>query len=436
MHFLKLVPGLEGGLPNLVPHPVFIPSDGFSGHKDGYVFKLSATGLGYHVDCRGSAAPQYEHHSVQHRVPEYILRNCNVDVFGRINPTVQMDRLTGPDDVLDIYSTLHDKKGLFNQPYRARYQKDPLRWVIPQEVRADCMLHREAGIWAVDTINPNGMPGMHKYLELTSADAVLVQETKMECDRFEHMRAMVKHSGCQFVAANASVSGSNARSAGTAVVTKCFFGLTPAELSFFPEEFSSRISVAHVSSFMRGGLHFLSVYMWTNEGMSKRNLDLLQILAQVIDGLKGPWVLAADFNMNPQVIEQSGWLQLVKGRIVSTTLPTCNDNVYDFYVVCSPLAAGVRGVSRVLDAGVYPHFHVRLYLQANCRLLTKRVLRSPVLLGPRVPPGCFQKVSVPVQGDLDQIYGEAMSNIECELVSMMNFTDAQARQASGRAAGP
>ena len=39
--------------------------------------------------------------------------------------------------------------------------------------------HREAGLWAFETVNPNAMPGATEHLALTKADFVVIQETKV-----------------------------------------------------------------------------------------------------------------------------------------------------------------------------------------------------------------------------------------------------------------
>ena len=46
------------------------------------------------------------------------------------------------------------------------------------------------------------------------------------------------------------------------------------------------------------------------EGLSQRNLDLLQCLAGVLARLQGPWIVAGDFNMVPDTLRSSGWLAL------------------------------------------------------------------------------------------------------------------------------
>ena len=54
----------------------------------------------------------------------------------------------------------------------------------------------------------------------------------------------------------------------------------------------------------------MSAYLWTNEGLSPRNLDLLQCLAHVLSTIDGPWVVGADWNLTPADLEAAGWLAL------------------------------------------------------------------------------------------------------------------------------
>ena len=88
-----------------------------------------------------------------------------------------------------------------------------------------------------------------------------------------------------------------------------------------------------LGAFCKGGLYCLSVYFWTSEGLSQRNLDILHAIAQIIKQLHGPWLLAADFNFTPEEIVSSGWLQLVGGQIHAPSLPTCNRSIYVYFVL-------------------------------------------------------------------------------------------------------
>ena len=79
----------------------------------------------------------------------------------------------------------------------------------------------------------------------------------------------------------------------------------------------------------------LSVYLWTSEGMSQRNAELLDEIERVTKLLRAPWVLGGDLNMNPQSLED--WAKRVRATIRCTTAPTCHSNNYDYFI--SPTGA-------------------------------------------------------------------------------------------------
>ena len=62
---------------------------------------------------------------------------------------------------------------------------------------------------------------------------------------------------------------------------------------------TSRIVVRWLGTMCRGGVHLISVYLFFGEGLSQRNVDLLQSIAGVIGELQGPWIVAGDFNLTP-----------------------------------------------------------------------------------------------------------------------------------------
>ena len=59
--------------------------------------------------------------------------------------------------------------------------------------------------------------------------------------------------------------------------------------------------------------------------------------------------------MTPQMLASSGWPSVVKGRVMAPEEPTCNDTVYDFFVVSDALSDSVEAVVRLSDGGCSPH---------------------------------------------------------------------------------
>ena len=118
-----------------------------------------------------------------------------------------------------------------------------------------------------------------------------------------------------------------------------------------------------------------------SEGLSEANVQLLEDAAIALGGLNCPWIAAGDWNMPPDILAQSMWLRVVDGVVFATELPTCNDSVYDYFVVHRSIAHAVVGVQRLADASLSPHFAVRLLIRGDARRAMVRKLVRP----PRVP---------------------------------------------------
>ena len=100
-------------------------------------------------------------------------------------------------------------------------------------------------------------------------------------------------------------------------------------------------------------LSIFSLYLSDGVGVAGPNLRKLSQLGAVIKGLRGPWLIAGDWNLLPHELQASGWLDIVKGHIVTPadTSFTCRagtGRLIDF-VVASDAA-------RQLIAQVLPDF--------------------------------------------------------------------------------
>ena len=125
------------------------------------------------------------------------------------------------------------------------------------------------------------------------------------------------------------------RSAGVAVGCRKHIGMDEAFADEeLPEELRGRFTVKRVGAVCKGGMLLASAYLHTSLGVKhKTNLDMSDAVAAVLSTLKGPWVLAADFQCTPAQLEATGWLKMVKGRVVAPNMPTCMGRVIDFFVV-------------------------------------------------------------------------------------------------------
>eukprot|EP00973_Karenia_brevis_P090801 12404335-Karenia_brevis.AAC.1 len=63
--------------------------------------------------------------------------------------------------------------------------------------------------------------------------------------------------------------------------------------------YSHRLGLAWVNAVLKGGIVMLSIYPKDSEGLSETNLYFLEQVAVVLRTLKGPWVIAGDWNLAP-----------------------------------------------------------------------------------------------------------------------------------------
>ena len=155
------------------------------------------------------------------------------------------------------------------------------------------------------------------------------------------------------------------------------------------EAFRHRIAVAWVDAVVRGGVHCISLYLKDSEGLSATNEAILEELFAVIKQLTGPWIIGGDFNMDPQTLVGSKWVDMVGGTIFASALPTCHSSTYDYFIVHKGIAGAVAGVQRIEDSATHPHRFTTLLIRGDARrYAVRRLIKAPKVQGelPRGPP--------------------------------------------------
>ena len=136
--------------------------------------------------------------------------------------------------------------------------------------------------------------------------------------------------------------------------------------------------------------------------MSEANKAILEEAAVLLGLLKGPWIVAGDFNVNPEDLAATRWVDIVDGVVFAPALPTCttatSSNRYDCFVVHRSIAHAVVAVQRVEDGACKPHWPARLLIKSNARRMAVRKLvrakKVPGTLpfGPPCAPQDYSKV--------------------------------------------
>ena len=328
----------------------FILASKFKGARRGFVFKLGSKGIGYYADTGQANSATLANSGTQ------IIdgRTCTAEQSGD-EPLGQWPQYVSKHDVslldpcassgsratvLPLWELLFNDAFALEGKRRRLKRKRPKRkkrgkggeWdkelKCPSHVEAFSKWHEEHSLWAVDTLNPNSLNGLKVYLDSSSASVVLAQE-----GREDDPESLVKHecvarrAGWNLANFSAFRTDLGGLSSGVAIASRSFYGMTKNQCIDLPSQFASRIGCAHVGAFCKGGVHVVSVYFWNSEGLSQRNVELMHHVAALLSSLNGPWVLGADFNMCPEVVQSSGWLSLIKGKIIAPDAPTCGSGL-------------------------------------------------------------------------------------------------------------
>ena len=149
----------------------------------------------------------------------------------------------------------------------------------------------------------------------------------------------------------------------------------------------------------KGGVHCGTPYLHSMIGKggvrAKCNIDLLDSIAFTFSELVGPWMLGGDWNCTPAELAATGWLQKVGGVIHAPSAPTCNGNVYDFFVVAAAISDQVHSCHVIGDALMTPHSPSRLFFKGTPRKTMIRVIRAPLSIPAVLPHGPMREQAMP-----------------------------------------
>ena len=448
--------------------PLFLKAKKFQGAKTGYYFSTGLHGLGYYRDV-GLQQPEQlgvdPVAAMQVRInlvslladPGMVAPQPLVDPGVAATPSSRRrrrhDRTARKDGPLSAakFSKLDasDQARSLQRYDDLKHQCDNIQGasgMACSEVR-----HRDMGLWAFDTLNPNAWTGFVDYLRDTSADFAACQEAKLATsDQIASAEASLrtlKWSGKVHRCGHGLGGGA---SAGTAVVARQHVGMSPVDV-MPAAEIQHRFQLQHVGAVCKGGLFFGSVYLYDTCGpTAKKNRELLEAVASVLSCLNGPWIIAGDFNCLPEALEDTGFLQLVGGVIHCPADVTCGDKVYDYFIVSKDLSEFVHDTVVVSDRFYSPHSPVRLLLRAAPRSMLVQVLKAPkgfpavLPLGPKTLQDHQEAVTACDIGRADSIselqvdheFPKLLQLVESQLSSVAGLSQREAAGHSGRIDGP
>ena len=127
---------------------------------------------------------------------------------------------------------------------------------------------RGAGLWALDSLNGGGAPALEEFLDASTADLFIFQETKALEHRLPGLKKRAERKGFLIDFAPALALPSGRPSGGPAVGTTSFLGVDPRPGSVVPERFRHRLKLARTCGLEKGGVHLVSIWLAHMEGLS------------------------------------------------------------------------------------------------------------------------------------------------------------------------
>ena len=255
------------------------------------------------------------------------------------------------------------------------------------QLRQACNDYMDDKVWNVD-----GVARRYRVVALT------VQEHHARGDAYIDLMAQAKRSGWDMSGSEAAPANRALGKAGVGVLARRPTGIgVPSDLQkdLSPPCAQGRLTAAWVDGILHGGILVLSIYLFDSEGLSDRNVELIEKAGQAVITHGGPWVIGGDFNMTPA--ELSGVHHLIRrmrGTVVAPNTPTCSTSstgrVIDFFLVDERILGVVQGVFTDLDATSSPHSPVILALKPSAARQQFRTVRKPRTFPDSFPIGCLR----------------------------------------------
>jgi len=407
--------------------PPFTPAKKFSGPRQGMCYKLGDRGLGYYADAGG--ADRVQCCAVQDKVQ------------------LSLEMLV-PAAVPTAGTPVRQSRPFASDPSRPRLPRsriakaagDPHAHVWPSVVPLDDKEYSTFGLWAITSANLTAWNSGDHLLRNVATDALLVQEHRLasaEACASAELAAAYRRWRISLVPAQLTEAGGSSAGVGFAVAKHT--GLARSMESPAQDDTEHRFAMRHWGGLGRGGAHLASLYLHDGEGLSARNLDLLQFVAHMLSHVFGLWILAGDFNLPPEVLLKSGWLDTVDGELCFPDNPSCGDRTLDYFVVPKRFKHRVVAVQCLSDAALSPHVPVRLLVRGDGRCDLVRKLRPPAKVPASLPSTCLSAAATSLQpacyDDVDVQYGATYDMAEHVACEILGIDGARCAAYTGRAGG-
>jgi hypothetical protein len=302
-------------------------------------------------------------------------------------------------------------------------------------------------VWTFVQCNSSGWGPALQYAAASGADAIAFQELRKTERHIAEAQQSLGRIGFASVISPARPTdeaghGEGGCNSGSCAVTcKRAYGLGTVDTFAAAGEKPpcERFAIARIGCLLKHGIVFASLWLYPGEGLSQRNLDLLDAVGKVLRGTALPFVLAGDFNVSAACMAETGWVEAVGGIIVTpgeafTCISPFSSSAIDFFIIDARLSGCVTSCHVDIDAHTRPHRPVVLKLHGNARSRTINVLWKPRDIPVASCIGCSPRPpdwTLRPDDDLNAAFGSFVSKAEGELLAMHGLSDQPAYRGRG-----
>ncbi len=274
--------------------------------------------------------------------------------------------------------------------------------------------------------------------------AILNQEHWTPSHGIADLQHHAKGLGWKLAPAPAAKGANGGPSAGVGVLVPSHLGWSAAPGATWdmsPPGSPGRVAAAWVQTGLVGVL-VVSVYLWTSEGLTPRNVTLVERALWAARSYGSLWIIGGDFNVPPaalsrqldRLLSRAG--AVVRAPVEATHYPSRGaPEVLDYFLVDSRLDVGFKGVSVDLDVGLKPHRVVSIAIEVHKAAGLISTLRKPRAFPRQRPTGCARLPAIPdatvieegsVAGGnrgLERLWATTMDCVEHELCGVFDLVD-------------
>ena len=259
------------------------------------------------------------------------------------------------------------------------------------------------------TANTTGAKGLKRILSTTEADVVCAQELKVVGDTTTSLRNWASAKGWKCIINEAKMSkDTGGLSSGVGIFVREHIGLGhPPDGPAASKDGRAIAGLVEVPGLP--AMICVAAYMRTGEGLSEGNLELLRMIGEWCGAHRMPFIVGADWNMQPSMLESTTIVDCLHAAIVADPNPigTCTHEggatCIDYFLMSADIAEAAESVRIVPNAPIATHRPVLLKLRADAasitRIVSVAVQRIPPVpvYGPWPPPQDWRQATALAQ---------------------------------------